>query len=640
MLRTLPLQSIRITDPFFAARMDTARDVSIPYMWDALHDAIPGVDRSGCIANFEIAAGKHQGTHTGWWFQDSDLYKWIEGACFALAAKPDPALEERIDEAIALVAAAQQEDGYLDTYYIIGGLDRRFTNLRDHHELYVAGHLFEAAAAHNETTGKRALLDVACRFADCLCAHFGPEEGKNHGYPGHQEVELGLVKLYRATGERRYLELAKYFLDVRGQQPYFYDEESRLRGEAPARDKSRYKRIPYSYHQAHRPVREQTEAAGHAVRQLYMLCGMADVGALADDPTLVDAADTVLANIADTQMYITGGVGSTHAGEAFSFDYDLPPERCYCETCASIALMMAAARMGRIRKNGRYGDLVERALYNTVLAGVSLDGTKYFYMNPLEVWPERCERRQDMQIDPERLGWFGCACCPPNVLRTLTGLGQYIYAADEDHLYIEQYIASEAALTLGGAKVSVQLDAHFPWSGDVALRIRAERPAAFVLRLRLPAWAKGAALRICGCDVQPVVQNGYIVIDRTFADGDEIALSFPMQPRALRADPRTPNYAGKTALMRGPLVYCLEEADNGPQLWNLKADLRRATAERRDDLLGGVTLLSCEGLRESARMRALYEEAETEKTPAKLTFVPYYAWGNRGRGEMCVWVRE
>lgn len=640
MRHSLPLSDISISDSFFSERIRTARRTSIPYMWNALNDAIPGVEKSGCMKNFEIAAGEREGVHTGWWFQDSDLWKWIEGAAYSLATHPDPQLEQQIDEAIALAGRAQQEDGYLDTYYIIGGLDKRFTNLRDHHELYIAGHMFEAAAAYFEATGKKALLTMACRFADCLCAHLGPEEGKNHGYPGHQEVELGLARLYGVTGNPRYLALAKHFLDVRGQSPYFYDEESIKRGDTPARDQSRHPLPPYSYHQAHKPVREQTEAIGHAVRQLYMLSGMADVGRLVDDESLVAAADTVFSDITDRQMYITGGVGSTHHGEAFTFDYDLPPERCYCETCASIALIMTAKRLCHAHPHGRYGDVIERALYNGILSGISLDGTKYFYINPLEVWPERCERRGDMMVDPQRLGWFGCACCPPNVLRTLTGLGQYIYAADEDGVYIDQYIASSAAFTVRGQAVSLQMDAHFPWDGHVRLTVRTESPITMKLRLRLPQWAREASLSICKEPVPIAAQDGYIVIERTFHDEDAVELILPMQPRFMNALHKTPNYAGKTALTRGPLVYCLEEADNGSELWNLRVKAGSLTEVHEPDLLGGVTTLRCDGVRETMDSPELYSDAPILDAPAPLTFVPYYAWGNRGRGEMTVFVRR
>lgn len=637
MLKTLPLKDIHIDDAFFSARVDTARNIAIPYMWDALHDAIPGVAPSGCISNFEIAAGLKQGKFVGYCFQDSDLWKWIEGAAYSLADHPDPELEAKVDGAVDLAAKAQQPDGYLDTYYIINGLDKRFTNLRDHHELYVAGHMFEAAVAYYEVTGKRKLLDMACRVADCIDRNLGPEEGKIHGYPGHQECELGLAKLYRVTGEARYLKLAKYFLDARGTEPHYFTLEAEARGEQPKPDWRRYQPPKYSYHQAHKPVRAQTEAIGHAVRQLYMLAGMADVGALCGDETLVEAADTVLSNIVNKQMFITGGVGSVNEGEAFSFNYDLPPERCYTETCASIALIMAANRLGRIQPDGRYGDTVERALYNGVLSGVSLDGTKYFYMNPLEVWPERCERRADMEIDPQRLGWFGCACCPPNILRTLTGLGNYIYAADEGTLLVDQYIASSAKANLGGSDVRIKLEANYPWSGEVRLTIA--DAAAFRLMLRLPGWTKEHAVRLNGQAIDVTEQDGFIIIDRAFAAGDVVELSLSMDVRFIRASLHSPNYAGKTALTRGPLVYCLEERDNGDHLWSLSVSPRGAQAKHAPDLLGGVTVLNCEGRRE-AIVDELYGEAVPESEAAVLTFVPYYAWGNRGKGEMSVWVRR
>ena len=638
MFHSLPLKDIYITDPFFTARIDTARNIAIPYMWETLNDRVPGVAPSHCIENFQIAAGLKDGEFHGFWFQDSDLWKWLEGVAYSLATHPDAQLEKIADEAIDLAAKAQQEDGYLDTYYIIKGLDKRFTNLRDNHEMYVAGHMFEAAVAYYEATGKRKLLDVACRFADCFDANFGPEENKLHGYPGHEEIELGLAKLYRVTGEKRYIELAKYFLDVRGQQPHYYDAEAKARGEEGRYwDRIRYPQQKYTYNQAHKPVREQTEGAGHAVRQLYLLSGMADVGEMAGDPTLVQAADTVFQNIIHKQMYITGGVGSTHEGEAFSFDYDLPPERCYTETCASIALAMTASRLNRIQPNGCYGDTVERTLYNGILSGVSLDGTKYFYINPLEVWPERCLRRQDMAVDPERMGWFGCACCPPNVLRTLTGLGAYMYAADEDSLLVDQYIASRVKAQVGGQTVAFRLDANFPWNGRVTITM--DSAASFRLMLRKPGWAKEFTLTVNGEKVAAQMENGYIVLRRDFAQGDVICLEMPMETRFMSASVRTPNYAGKTAVMRGPLVYCLEETDNGALLWNLSVNTGEAVAEHHPEFLCGVTTITCKGVREHAESD-LYTVNVPECQDAQLTFVPYYAWGNRGKGEMSVWVRR
>lgn len=633
----VPLQKLQITDSFFSSRIRQMRDISIPYMWDALNDRIPEVPPSGCIANLRVAAGETQGAFIGCVFQDSDLWKWIEGVAYALAAKRDDGLEAQADGVIALAGKAQQPDGYLDTYYIINGLDKRFTNLRDHHELYVAGHMFEAACAYEEATGKRTLLEIACRFADCIDRHFGPGPEQCHGYPGHEEIELGLARLYRATGHERYLRLGLYFLDQRGRQPYYFDQEALARGEKlPNQRRNQWQ--TYAYFQAEMPVRQQEKATGHAVRQGYLLSGMADIGALAGDQELVDAARRVFDNIVTRQMYITGGVGATHVGEAFSLDYDLPPERCYNETCASIALIMTAARMNRIAPEGRYGDVIERALYNGILSGISLDGTKYFYMNPLEVWPERCEKRQDMAVDDQRQGWFGCACCPPNLLRTLTGLGQYVYTLADDALYVDQYIASQLDAALQGGTVHLAMASGMPWTGKVTLRLEMAAPQAFTLALRIPAWTHNAAIALNGQAIHSEIQNGYARISRTFADGDTITLDFPMVPRFLRASGHVPNYAGKVALVRGPLVYCLEEADNGRELWNLSLASGEICENWEESLLGGVVTLACPGNRETAQTDALYAEQMPEAQPVSLRFVPYYAWGNRGKGEMTVWL--
>ena len=637
MLKVIAPGQARITDPFFGGRIRTARETSIPYMYDALRDAVPGVAPSGCIANLEVAAGLRQGVFTGFVFQDSDLWKWVEGVAWALAAQPDEALERRADALIDLAARAQQPDGYLDTYYIINGLDKRFTNLRDNHELYVAGHMCEAAAAYYEATGKRTLLDVACRFADCIDRTFGPEPEKKHGYPGHEEIELGLAALYRVTGEARYLKLAQYFLDARGQQPHYFDQEALARGEKLP-EKRRNQWETYSYFQAHAPVRSQTAAAGHAVRQGYLLAGMAEVGGETGDESLTDAAERIFANIVNRQMYITGGVGATHEGEAFTFDYDLPPERCYTETCAAISLMMTAARLNRISPCAKYGDIVERVLYNGMLAGVSLDGTKYFYMNPLEVWPERCEKRQDLHIHAERQGWFGCACCPPNVLRTLTGLSRYLFTVGENTLYVDQYVSAEAEAALDAGAMRFSLDARLPWQGDVRMTILTD-VARCAVAFRIPSWTDGWSMSVNGAAVAPELRGGYAVVERAFRAGDCIELALTMPVRRMRASMHTPNYAGRTAIMRGPLVYCMEEIDNGAELWNLELLPGEAMVEERPELLGGVQTIRLPG-RRSASGEALYSDEPPTAQEVELTFVPYYAWGNRGRGEMSVWVRQ
>ncbi|MBQ4639903.1 MAG: glycoside hydrolase family 127 protein [Clostridia bacterium] len=631
MYRHVPINKVEIQDDFFQPRILQSRESTIPYMWDTLHDRVPGVAPSHCIENFRIAAGLQDGAFHGWWFQDSDLWKWLEGVGYALSLKRDAALEAQADSAIDLAEQAQQPDGYLDTYYIINGLDKRFTNLKDNHELYVAGHMFEAACAYYAATGKNKVLDISCRFADCLCENFGPEAEKLHGYPGHEEVEMGLTRLYAVTGEKRYLDLALYFLNERGKQPYYFDEEVIRRGEKVEEMRRDFWQT-YGYYQADVPVREQTVARGHAVRQLYLLAGMVEAGAAAGDESLVEAAERVYENIVHKQMYITGGVGSTHVGEAFSFDYDLPPDRCYTETCASIALIMTAIRLHRAHPHGKYGDIVEKALYNGILSGVSLDGKKYFYMNPLETWPQRCETRNDMHIDDERKGWFGCACCPPNVLRTLTGLSMYLYTENDEYLYVDQYVSSD--VEAGDTKL--QVESSFPWKGEV--KITVEKAGSKKLALRIPGWAKKYVFAINGEEMDHDVWNGYEFAGQV-QDGDVITLSFPMEVKKMRSHAHIPEYAGKVALMMGPVVYCLEEKENGDELWNLSLTDAPLTTLWQKELLGGVMTIRGEGVREKGT-DTLYTDEEKATENQTLTFVPYYAWGNRGKGEMRVWVRK
>lgn len=647
-LSSLPLGSIRINDRFWSPRIDTAEKVSIPYMWNALNDNIPDIPPSHCIKNFKIAAGMEEGEFKGYVFQDSDLYKWIEAVAFSLEGSRDEELEKIVDEVVELIEKAQLEDGYIDTYYIINGLENRWTDLASAHEMYCAGHLMEAAVAYYNATGKRKLLEIACRFADHIDERFGPEEGKLKGYPGHQEIEIGLVKLYKATGKEKYLKLAKFFLDERGKQPYYFDIELERRGLDPKKNFFFNNHGPsrYSYQQAHLPVREQKKAVGHAVRAAYMYTAMADVGSLSGDETLLEAAKTLFKNIVEKQMYVTGGIGSMGEGEAFTFDYDLPNDRMYNETCAAIALVMFAQRLQNIERNARYADIVELALYNGVLSGIQLDGTKYFYVNPLEVWPERSLKRDDMRyVKPERQGWFGCACCPPNILRTLTGLGQYIYSKSESGIFVNLFVGSEVEFEASGRKVVLKQSGNYPWDGNIVMEVYCEDEVSFDLNIRIPGWCKEPKLSIngVGIDLDSAVDKGYALINRAFKNGDRIELLLPMPVERIRANDNVPFNAGKVAVKRGPIVYCLEEKDNGNKLWNLLLNADRDFDVRYEsELLNGVVTLSAQGIRESqpAGDDSLYSTSEKEVTDVVLKFIPYYSWGNRGVGEMMVWVRE
>ena len=636
----LPLRSVRITDAFWGGCRETVLDKVIPYQWEALNDRVPGADKSGCIANFEIAAGRREGEHYGWVFQDSDLAKWLEAVAYALAVRPDPELERTADGAIELVCAAQQPDGYLNTYYTIKGLDKRFTNLRDNHELYCFGHMTEAAVAYYQATGKDALLKAMIRYADCIDRLIGPEEGKLHGYPGHEVAEMALIRLYGITHDEKHLRLAKYFIDQRGQSPLFFEEEGRRNGSRLYWEHTNFR---YRYYQADRPVRRQRDAEGHAVRAAYLMSGIADVARATDDDELLETAQALWESVTKRRMYVTGAIGSSPVGEAFTFDYDLPNDTVYGETCAAIGLVFFARRMLGIRPRAEYADVMERALYNGVLSGMSRDGTRFFYVNPLEVVPQACaEDEHKRHVKPERQKWFGCACCPPNIARLLASLDQYMVTANGGAVYLHLWIGAEADVRLGGEDLTLEIASGLPWHGNARVTVRSGR-AAGRIALRIPGWCRGVRLALNGSPLDAPEEDGYLLLDRTWAPGDTVELDFDMPVTRVAANPLVREDIGKVAVTRGPLVYCLEEADNGKNLHLLRLP-REAAFDVREEpgLLGGVTVLAAEGTRlqgwDSGR---LYAPAEAPaETPAALTFVPYYAWANRGPGEMAVWVRE
>jgi DUF1680 family protein len=654
---TISLKQVRIDDAFWTPYVERVRQVVIPYQWEALNDRVPGAEPSHALRNFRIAAGLESGSFGGFVFQDSDVYKWLEAVGYALATRPDPELERKADEAIDLIAAAQQPDGYLNTYFTIREPGKRWTNLTDCHELYCAGHLIEAAVAYHRATGKRKLLDVACRFADHIDATFGPNPGQIRGYDGHQEIELALVKLYEATGEERYLRLAAFFIDERGREPFFFREEWEKRGRT-----SHWRAGPSGppdlvYHQSHRPVREQTEAVGHAVRAVYMYTAMADLARRLGDESLQSACRTLWRSIVSRRMYITGGIGSTAHGEAFTFDYDLPNDTVYSETCASIGLVFFAQRMLQIEPVREYADIMERALYNAVIAGMSLDGKRYFYVNPLEVWPEASERNPSRaHVKPVRQPWYGCACCPPNLARLIASLGSYIYTVSpaDDTIYAHLYIGGEAEIPLSGGPVTLRMVSGLPWDGNVRLTVHPaenrERP--FTLALRLPEWCDVAAasLRAGGerLAIEPLLRNGYIRVHRTWRPGDTVELELPMPVRLMEARPEVRANAGKVAITRGPLVYCLEETDNGRPLSAIAIPRDAALVPRRDpEALNGVTFLEGPGYvtgTEGWNGDLLYRPvdaaaARLDRKPVTVRAVPYALWGNREPGEMTVWIR-
>lgn len=636
------IQKVRIDDAFWSVTRETVRREGIPYQWRALNDMIPGAAPSHCMRNFRIAAGREQGEHAGFVFQDSDVAKWIEGAAYSLRWHPDPQLEATVDGAIDEVVAAQQPDGYLDTYYIINGLDKRWTNLRDNHELYCAGHMLEAAVAYFQVTGKRKLLDAMIRCVDGIDAVLGPQEGKLHGYPGHPVIEMALMRLYDVTGDPKHLKLAKYFVDQRGQRPLYFQAE----GERHHNDlywKDSY--FQYQYYQAGMPLREQTEAQGHAVRAMYLYAGAADVARVTGDAALADMCRRLWMNTVRRRMYVTGAVGSSEYGEAFTFDYDLPNDTIYGETCAAIGLVFFARRMLALEAKGEYADVMERALYNGVLSGMQQDGKKFFYVNPLEVLPEACLKDQrKTHVKVQRQKWFGCACCPPNIIRLLSSLEDYIYSVNGRDVYMHLYVGGTLEADANGAPVRLSVRTDYPWDGAVAVTVGAD--AAFALRLRVPGWCRRWTVQINGEAQAPQVRDGYIVLDRAWKAGDAVALALDMPVALVRANPRVYEDAGKVAVARGPLIYCLEEADNTRNLHLVRlgdAKPQDFTAAWKPDKLGGIVELTSPGLRESDAGwgDTLYSgEYAVESAPAHLTWIPYYRWANRKPGEMRVWVRR
>ncbi|WMU42838.1 glycoside hydrolase family 127 protein [Enterobacter bugandensis] len=641
------LHQLKINDPFLGQYQRLVRDVVIPYQWDALNDRVAEAEPSHAIANFRIAAELEQGEFYGMVFQDSDVAKWLEAVAWSLCQKPDAALEKTADEVIELVAAAQCEDGYLNTYFTVKAPEERWTNLAECHELYCAGHMIEAGVAYFQGTGKRRLLDVVCRLADHIDSVFGPGETQLHGYPGHPEIELALMRLYDVTQEPRYLNLVKYFIEERGAQPHFYDSEYEKRGKTsywntygPAwmvKDKA--------YSQAHLPLAEQQTAIGHAVRFVYLMAGMAHLARLSNDEGKRRDCLRLWNNMAQRQLYITGGIGSQSSGEAFSSDYDLPNDTVYAESCASIGLMMFARRMLEMEADGHYADVMERALYNTVLGGMALDGKHFFYVNPLEVHPKTLAFNHIYDhVKPVRQRWFGCACCPPNIARVLTSLGHYIYTVRPDALLINLYVGNDVAIPVGDNALQLRISGNYPWQEQVKIEITSPVTVTHTLALRLPDWCAEPAVSLNGEAITGEVSRGYLYLNRRWQEGDTLTLTLPMPVRRVYGNPQVRQQAGKVALQRGPLVYCLEEADNGANLHNLSLprDSEFRVYEGKG-IFAHKMLIQTEGI--GCHMKETdalwqYDRSPVQRQPRTLTFIPWFSWANRGEGEMRIWVDE
>lgn len=581
--------------------------------------------------------GMNQKPHCFW---DSDVAKWMEACAYSLETHPDPDMEQICDDVIADLEQAQWEDGYLNSYFTVVAPEKRWTDLHSMHELYCAGHLMEAAVAYFHATGKDKFLRIVCRYADHIASVFGREPGKIRGYPGHEEIELALVKLYRTTGNPSYLNLSRYFIDERGQAPpHYFDLEKERNRLVRTYDYDRPLTGKYAYYQAHVPVREQSKADGHAVRAMYLFSGMADLAALDKDPSLREACLRLYENTVFHRMYLTGGLGSCSDVERFTFDYDLPSETAYAETCAAIGLVFFCRRMFFLEGDGKYMDTLERALYNGVLSGVGLDGVSFFYANPLAVKKEAVDRLtlfRSSHMGYIRRPWFGCACCPTNTARLLASLGSYCYSIRDSGISVDLYADS----LFSHGRFTLRQSTNYPWDGRVEFTVESQPEAPLSLFLRIPGWCRSYEIRKNGERLSRKPEKGYVDIGNGLRKGDRLVLDLDMPVEAVMSHPESRETAGKAALQRGPVVYCAESADNPFNLFSAALFPDGIYLARRNpDLLGGSTFLegtaylfSDEGFSDTP-----YPPCREQFREHRILLIPYFLWGNREPGDMTVW---
>ncbi len=632
----IPLNRLHIDDPFWNRYVELVTKEIIPYQYLALNDRAPDAEPSHSVKNFRIAAGLEEGTFHGWVFQDTDVAKWLEAVAFSLSYQKDPALEQTADELIRLIGQAQQESGYLNTHYSILHPGSTYCNLKEGHELYTAGHFIEAAVAYYRVTGKDEFLEIMCRCADHILEVFH-SPGYENAVPGHEEIELALYKLADVTGNESYRDMALEFVDRRGTSDYLDTEHLRSRFIDCWHDRNPY-HAPYG--QAHLPVRQQTTAEGHAVRALYLYSAMADLAWYYGDAGLKNACLALYQNIVDKRMYITGGVGSSGTLERFTTDYDLPNDTAYAESCASIALAMFCKRMTRLTGEARFMDTAEQALINTVLAGVAMDGKSFFYVNPLAVLPKACMPATDKNhVKPVRQKWFGCACCPPNIARTLASLADYIFLAQNRELWVNLFIGGSYQVPWGDGDATVQIRSGLPYNGEISLEIRAETELDGILRLRIPDYAEEPKLWMDGQPIPITSEKGYAVV-KLQGRKAVIDFRFDTPARLIFANPNVAADAMKAAVKKGPLVYCLEQIDNGDNLSGLLLDSSAPLTQCWEEILGGTVTVTARGWRLDREEfgTGLYRAKPPNRSPALLKFVPYCFWGNRTPGEMTVWV--
>ena len=622
---------VKVEGAFWRERLDTVLKRSIPSQYRQLQEN--GILDSLKVVQppppLRIPRGQHNFTTQIFW--DSDVGKWIEAASYALFHGSDATIEAEIDEITDWLAKAQLPDGYLNCWYIGRDVEHRWTNLRDNHELYCAGHMLEGAIAYFMATGRRRLLDIMEKYVDHITTMFGPAPNQKHGYCGHQEIELALVRLYHLTRDRRRLDLAAYFINERGKQPNYFEGEAKARGEKPGD----FWQATFEYNQSHKPVREQEKVVGHAVRAMYMYSAMADLAADLGDDALKHACEVLWNDVTAKRMYLTGGLGPAAANEGFTTDYDLPNDTAYAETCAAVALIFWAQRMLNLELDGKYADPLELALYNGALSGLSRDGEHYFYQNPLE-----------SDGTHKRWIWHICPCCTMNVSRLVASVGGYFYSTGADQIAVHLYGGTSTTVDVAGTRVHVKEESNYPWSGAIRIAIDPEAPAEFSLKLRIPGWVRQPALSVNGEPVNVAANrtNGYVIIRRVWTKGDTVALDLPMPVERTYANPSVRQDVGRVSLKRGPFVYCAEQVDNpdGPVSSTRLLRDREIRAVERQDLFDGIVTLTTAGT--AARPQdwgsALYATTRPPETAVTITAIPYFLWSNRVPGAMSVWLPE
>ena len=647
---------IKITAPFWQQYINLIREEMLPFQWSVLNDEadikiekerdadhIPA-EKSHAIENFKIAAGISKGKHYGMVFQDSDVYKWLEAVAYALHQHQDNALQKIADEVIDLLAKAQQSDGYLNTYFTIEAPERRYKRLYQSHELYCAGHFIEAAVGYYSVTKNQKILDIASKLADHIDDIFGSEDGKIHGYDGHEEIELALLRLFELTKNDKYKNLANFFLYERGKNPNFFKEQQKTDPSTKPVIEGMESFKP-EYYQNHKPILEQETAEGHAVRVMYMCTGMAMLARLNNDEKMFEACKRLWKNIVTKRMYITGGIGSTVIGEAFTADYDLPNDTMYCETCASIGLIFFANNMLKLDVDSQYADIMEKALYNTVIDGMALDGKHFFYVNPLEVVPQLSHKDPGKShVKTVRPAWFGCACCPPNLARLLSSLDEYMYTVKDDVIYSNLYVSNKSDFKINNQVISIEEITDYPWDGKITFKVNSE--ATFKLGLRIPSWANRYLFKLNGKEFTPKIEKGYAIIDRTWEKGDIVIFDIQIEANFVCANPLVREDYGKVAIQRGPIIYCAEGVDNGDNLHLITIDTNKKINEYKDsDSLGDIVKLELEAEKlildkqwNNILYRNIMEKQENVEI-IKLKVIPYFCAFNRGENEMAIWLK-